>query len=242
MLMSDGINEMPTKSKINLYKAISQAIIKKYYANKNEVKFDNYLKDAIKNLKKINLIETRSNVELERYHNTTYPGFLWQEKINQKLHFFASMIGFIDGIIDNCTREINFYSHFEDSNSKNEITKYKENQENFLKIRNNILIDFTKRKTNSDPTILITTLETIPSHQCFSELYNDSIINEYQLNLQQELVNAYNVGYTSYCYYGLNEILNLYNTLNLELTNYEELNQQVLKKEQEKKLHKTISQ
>ena len=233
----DGEYTEVTKKKLNLYQTISQTIMKKYYNSKNKIKFDKYLQDAIKELKKINLIETRTKIEMERYHNTQYPSFLWQEKINQKSHFFASMIGFIDGFIDNCTKKIEFYSNFD---NKKKIDEYKNNQTKLLEIRNNILNDFIKRNTISDPAILTTTLETIPAHKSFSELYNNAIANEYQLNLQQELVSAYNVGYTIFGHYNLDEILNLYNKLNSKLNNYEVLNQNTLEKE--KRLHKTIKQ
>ena len=233
--------DFKTKASIpNLYKVISQTIIKNYYASKNEIKLDKYLKDAIRNLKKINLIEARSQIELERYRSTQYPGFLWQEKINYKLHFFASTIGFIDGFIDNCTKEIEFYSSF--NNKENEINEYKNNQTKLLEIRNNILTNFTKRNTISDPTILISTLETIPAHKSFSELYNDAIKNKNQLNLQQELISAYNIGYTSVGHYNLDIILNLYKKLNEELQKYEDLNKNALKKEKDKILYKSMSQ
>lgn len=236
-MIIDGGN-VETKTSIpNLYKAISQFIIKKYYAGQKEIKFDEYLKDAIISLRKIYVIETRSKTELERYHSTKYPAFLWQEKINQQLHFFASMIGFIDGFIDNCTREIEFHSHF--NNQENEISEYKNNQIKLLEIRNNILIDFTKRYAISNPTILISTLETIPAHKSFTELYNDAIENQYQLNLQQELVSAYNIGYKSVGHYELNEILTLYKKLNDELEEYEQLNQDKIQKVENRKFHKS---
>lgn len=235
MIISDGYIEV-TRKKKNLYQAISQAIIKLCYVSKKEIKFDKYLQDAVRNLKRINLIETRSQIELERYNSTQYPGFLWQEKINQKLHLFASMIGFIDGFIDDCTKEIDFYSHFNDSTNK--IDEYKNHQNELLAIRDSILQDFVKRRTNRDPHILTSTLETVPAHKSFAELYNDSIENTYQLDLQQELVSAYNVGYTSVGHYDLDSILALYKNLNEKLEKYEDSNEDVLKKERNKSLNK----
>lgn len=234
-IMIDGYSDV-TKKRKNLYQAISQAFIKIYYTSKNKIRFDKYLQDAVRNLKRINFIETRSQIELERYHETQYPSFLWQEKINQKLHFFASMIGFIDGFIDDCTKEIDFYSHF--NGKENEINGYKKYQSELLEIRNNILQDFAKRSTNHDPQILMSTLETVPAHKSFTELYNDSIENEYQLNLQQELVSAYNVGYTSVGHCDLDSILALYKNLNEKLEKYESSNENVLNKEKGKSLGK----
>lgn len=222
------------KERKTLYQNISQAIIKLYYTSKKGIKFDKYLQDAVRTLKIINLIETRSEIELERYNNTQYPSFLWQEKINQKLHFFASMIGFID----DCTKEIDFYSHFD--NKENEINEYEKNQSELLEIRNSILQDLAKRSTCHDPHILISTLETVPAHKSFTELYNDSIKNGYQLDLQQELVSAYNVGYTSFGHYDLDLILDLYKKLTEKLEIYEDSNENVLKKEQGNGLGKAL--
>lgn len=220
------------RKKKTLYQAISQIIMKVYSTSKKKIKFNRYLQDAIRNLQTINLIEIRSQIELERYHNTQYFGFLWQEKINQELHFFASMIGFIDGFIDNCTREIEFYSNF--YNKENKINEYKNNQIKLVEIRNKILLDFTKRNTVSHPKILMSTLETIPAYKSFTALYNDAIENSYQLNLQQELVSAYNIGYTSTGYYALDTILDLYKKLNEKLGKAESLNKNGLKKEKDK--------
>ncbi len=242
-MIIDG-GDLETKTSMpNLYKAISQAIIKIYYASQNEIKFDKYLQDAIRSLRKINLIETRSKIELKRYHSTQYPAFLWQEKIKQKLHFFASMIGFIDGFIDDYTRKIEiFYSNFDNQINEidqiNEIHEYKNKQMYLLEIRNSILLDFTKKKIDFEPTILQSTLETIPAHKSFSELYNNAIENKYQLNLQQELVSAYNIGYKSVGYYELNETLTLYKELSAELDEYEQLNQDTLEKEKNRKFLK----
>ncbi len=230
----DGSEEIKGKTSIlNLYHVISKAIIKRYYAGKDEIKFDKYLKDAILNLKRINLIETRVKIELERYHRTQCTLPLSQEKINYELRFFASMIGFIDGSIDDINREIEICYKFVSLAYR--VEEHNNNKSKLLEIRSNILSDYANKILDYTPEILITTLKTTPAYFSFSKLCEEGAKNLSILSTEQELISAYNVGYTSIGYYELDTILNLYDKLNEELKKCEFLNEYTLKKEKRKK-------
>ena len=46
------------------------------------------MKKAAKCLKKIDMIKMRSDIEIERYGNTSVPAFLWQEEYIANFYFF----------------------------------------------------------------------------------------------------------------------------------------------------------
>lgn len=232
----DGPIYNDTKKDIpNLYQIQSKVINKKYYANQKEIKIVDYLNDTIKNLKTINLINTRFEIEFIRYKQAEKPGFLWQEEIVQKLHFFSSVIGLIDGLIDDLERHVDLFSYFD---HETEIKEYRIQQSQLLSIREIVLKDYNEKCTISDPTILNETLSTIPAYKSFSGLYSNAAEKHYQLDLQLELVNAYNIGYTSCGRCDYDAVLELYTKLNHELKEYEYLNNQEIKKEKKKILNK----
>ena len=67
---------------------------------------------AVRLLKKADLIETRSKIELDKYKTTSYPAFLWQEKYVASFFIFATMLGYIDKRIDREQKDIQFNEHF----------------------------------------------------------------------------------------------------------------------------------
>ncbi len=227
-----------SKTKTNLYKMISKVIQKKHYISKHKIKFDKYLKDSIKNLKRINLIETRSGIEMSKYKSTEYLGFLWQEKINETYHFFASVIDLFDGYLKH---NIEFNSNFDSKSCKEEIEEDIRKQLELLTIRNDVLKEFKNRNTEYSPIMLEKALETVPSYRFFDELYNNTIEYDYQLNLQVELIITYNIGYTSFGYCNFYGILDLYRGLIEGLKHYEQLNHLKLDDVRNKVISKSVN-
>ena len=156
-------------------------------------------------LKRISVIKTRSAIENHKYGSSTTPALLWQEEFVFKFYFFAVMLGFIDARIDDCKREIKFYSEFlvademrNDTYHKDTVEDYKKLMAEYLLDRRKVLADYTSvfiDKSNTFKTPAEEVLETVPSYLRFSDLYKDSAEHNYSENLQQNLISAYNIGF-----------------------------------------------
>lgn len=109
--------DLPKK---NLYQKISLYKQNKFQKAFSFTKSDmiKIMKKAEKCLKKIDLIKMRSDIEMERYENTTVPAFLWQEDYIANFYFFIVMIGYIDMCVNEKRRNISYNSYFLWSNDK----------------------------------------------------------------------------------------------------------------------------
>ena len=164
------------------------------------------MKKAAKCLKKIDMIKMRSDIEIERYGNTSVPAFLWQEEYIANFYFFIVMIGYIDMCINEEKRNISNNSHFLWVNDKechqNEIEKSEKRIKDILLDRENIVNECLINISSKDSfyEMIERVLKCNPSYLLFVDLYKDSEENSYQLSLQQHLINAYNIGYISGSY------------------------------------------
>lgn len=179
---------------------------------------------AVRLLKKADLIETRSKIELDKYKTTSYPAFLSQEKYVASFFFFATMLGYIDKRIDREQKDIEFNEHFlfadteKEHPHKDDIDKSTYKIQEYSLDRKEVLDGYKaimgERDSHSD--VILQALETIPSYNKFDSLYKNHKECGTQLYLNQQLINAYNIGYifekNTY-----DEIINKYRQLYSEL-------------------------
>lgn len=243
----DIIVNIPNKPQLHHTK--SEKLTNKYFneKNKNEITIEKTLKRAVSNLKKIDLLFITSEFELEKYGSSTLPAFLEQDEIINNFYFFATIIGVIDGQIDENIRQINWNKQFivniandeswEKSNKyrENEILEHQKQIESLITDRNNILLDMKEFNLNYKDCyrkLYIDVLTKQPSYTMFNKLYND--IKEgrrYQYNIQIELINAYNIGYTKSQSKPYREMYSLYNELLNDINEYRKNNNFKLKEE-----------
>lgn len=187
------------------------------------------LKKSVRNLKKLDLIKTRSKVEYSKYEYTRQPAFLWQEEFVAAFYFFATVLGYIDKMINIEKEVIDFNSHFVDldethedihrekiSNAKEKINKYKRDRQEVLDGYFSIIKDKSEELINE-------TLNTCPSYDKFMDLYKDGEKRMVQLYLPQHLITAYNIGYV-YDTQKYEKVLSKYRSLYSELVIYKESN------------------
>ena len=180
--------------------------------------------EAVRLLKKADLIETRSKIECDKYKTTSYPAFLWQEKYVASFYFFATMLGYIDKRIDEEQKDIEFNKRFLFAGTKKEhpykddIDKSTCKIQEYSLVRKEVLDGYKAimRKRDSHSDVILETLETLPSYNKFDSLYKNQKEWGTQLYLNQQLINAYNLGYifekNTY-----DEIINKYRLLYSEL-------------------------
>lgn len=240
--IADGVMERDTQTKPTMYQRISM-LKQKYYDRKIELFNDDIVKtitNAQKCLKKIDSIETRSDIEMQRYQNTTLPGFLWQEKYIAKFYFFAVMIGYIDGRIQDLNRDIRHYEDFlwaHEECYKKKIANLSVYIHNLMGVRDRIISEYNQLTTEHDSfrKIADDILKTCPSYLKFTDLYVDSEENSLQLDLQQHLVTAYNVGFIN-CYSDYIKIMDKYYGLLSDYNRHHQTNQNKVLKEKTKKI------
>jgi len=225
----DGVYQNSIKQKKNLYSIKRNLLVNKYYSKKSNKEFDilKQLKQATKNLKLIENIDYISDLELKKYNSTSTHTFLWQEKIVNEFKLFITMLGFIDGEIDDIERQISFHTTF---NNLEQIEYLNEDKLFFLEIRKNILNNYNKINKKKDPRFIDEIIEYYPSHKYFNRFYEDIMENRYGLNLQIEFINAYNFGYTKEGKVNFNYIYSEYIKLYNELNNYKEEKNNKIKK------------
>ena len=191
-------------NKKNMYQMVS--LIKQSLFHKEKfpaVDMIKMMKKSQRRLKKIDLINTRSEIEYEKYENT-FLSSLRQDRYIAKFYLFAPILGYIDSKINTEKATIDFNSNFlwaDKSNietyHKNEIEKSKEQIREYLKYREEILEDYLSilDKRGSFEEITYEVLKTIPSYNKFGDLYKDLEKHILQPDIHQHLINAYNLGY-----------------------------------------------
>lgn len=190
---------------LNEFQQEIQTIITEYENNNPTIKFDEYLKLCATNLKKLNLISTRFQIEAIKYGHTEEYSYNLENNIKeQKLQFFLAIIGFIDGVIDNDNKNAN-------GNGCPEKRAY------LRTTRSKAITNFTELFTEKGPTILSSVLLTIPAYKNFSDLYQQFSKN----GLPLSTINSYNIGYeNNQC--NPKEIIELYQGLYSEMDHWVE--------------------
>ena len=161
------------------------------------------MRKAVRTLKKADLIETRSKLEYDKYKTTSYPAFLWQEKYVASFYFFATMLGYIDKKIDEKQKNIEFNESFlfadteKDHPHKDGIAESNCKIQEYSLVREEVLDGYKSiiDKKDSHSDVILKTLEAFPSYNKFDSLYKDHKECGTQLYLNQQLINAYNLGY-----------------------------------------------
>lgn len=233
--MSLNINKSSIGEKI--YIRESEAIQQKYLKAQvsENISLVETIKKASEELKQIDAILTRSQIELHRYGHNTIPAMLWQSEIVAKFYFFVAMLGFIDARIDDANREISFLSNFfgkddEKKEYQNLISKFLLDRKQIVDNYYSLEVDAPSR---SFENVLNQLLNQYPSYSKFTELYNDASKHLYALLPQPQLVSAYNIGYINF-YGDYDEKMNIYRELYVDLMNTKDMNKALLDKEKVK--------
>ena len=227
--MSLNTNKSSIEEKI--YIRTSEAIQQKYLKGQvtESISLVDTIKKAAEELKQIDTILTRSEIELHRYGHNSIPAILWQSEIVAKFYFFVTMLGFIDARIDDANREISFLSNF--FGKDDEKKEYQNSISEFLLDRNQIVDNYWS--LGNDYQGFGVVIETSPCYLKFTELYNDAAKNHYALLLQPQLVSAYNIGYIDY-YDDYDEKMNIYRRLYADLMSTKYMNKTLLEQEKVK--------
>lgn len=213
-----------TDVKFNLLRLKSLILQKKYSKNidnsyKNNIIF--LMNQYINKLKEIDLIYTMADIESIKYNQTSYPDTLLNNETINRYNFYSIILGFIDGNIDYLKTK----SYNENSLNNNKI--YLLNLLNYRKI---VINDINNNIYNSDPKILIDTINTVPCYKNFLNCFN----NIYSYN-NLEIIISYTVGYINFDKFYYDEIYNEYLKLSEELNIFKNNNKQKVKKTKNKK-------
>lgn len=222
-IYTDGIGDYTRKEtntkKRNLYSLKLKLLSNKFNKTKNEN--NKILKDLENSYNKLKLIEKinlTSDIEFKLYKNTERPANVTTEKTINQYRFFVTMIGIIDGILDNINHNINFELNFINPNTSDiqtneELNKLYEQKKLFLEYRNLILNDYKQYSKNIYPEILNKVINNYPSHNYFSECFDDSFNNLYQA----EFISAYTKGYSNSKNCDFIKLFTIYKNLFFEL-------------------------
>lgn len=171
-----------------------------------------YIKSGFDNLKAINTVETRSQIEYNIYRKTEYPGFLWLSKQKYIYQIYATIIGVLDARYDDYNRMLNFEEERIFKN-EDEINNYKENIKLILNKRNKIVNDYYDIISSDELDIIKETIEEVPFHKQFVKLSDDMTTNYYSGNLQGEFMFSYLLGYNKSLFFYENELIEIYDDL-----------------------------
>ena len=160
------------------------------------------MKNAQEMLKEIDLFNTKSELEIIR--NKNYKKIdLWENEVIYYSYFFITMLGFMDAKIDNTKRNISFFGEFSGSYTydsqyyKNELNKNNDFMLGVLFDRDELIEDYKNIniKHSSYSDLFLEVISSQPSYKKFNDLYVDSIENSTEESIQQQFINAYNIGY-----------------------------------------------
>lgn len=171
-----------------------------------------YIKSGFDNLKAINTVETRSQIEYNIYKKTKYPGGLWLSKQKYIYQIYATIIGVLDARYDSYNRMLNFEEERIFKN-EDEINNYKKNIKLILNKRNKIVNDYYDIISSDELDIIKETIEEVPFHKQFVKLSDDMTTNYYSGNLQGEFMFSYLLGYNKSLFFYENELIEIYDDL-----------------------------
>lgn len=181
------------KEKKAILEKLSKILTRSQKEDKGKTEIIENLEQQIEKLENIDDKETTSAIELMETGKTFCKAFEWQERLVAQYHFFGTTIGYLDGVLDELRRDKRFLNFFD--GEEQAIKVLEEKQIIFLEKRQEIISNYKQATSQNEPPLIIETLQTYPSYQQFTKLYTDLEENHYQLNLQNELIIAYNNGY-----------------------------------------------
>lgn len=189
-----------TLKKYTLHRLKSKLIEKKYESLiKNDINIIALLENYIENLKTINTLYSRADIESVKYGGTSYPDTLFRNEQIYRHKFFALFLGIIDG----------WQKELIKFNRDNE---YVEELNLIYNLRERVLYDYKINSNVIDPKFIINTLENIPCYENFNN-YINNIKNENDIKLYLEFIEAYIKGINNCRVCRLREIYNIYRRL-----------------------------
>lgn len=183
------------------------------------------LKKSARNLKKIDLIKTRSEIEYSKYGSSSEPVSLFKDEFIAAFNFFATLLGYIDKMINMEKESIDFNSRFIDANEiyNKIINESNQNIDKYKRDRQEVLDGYFSILRDEREELIDEVLSACPSYDKFMDLYKNSEKHMVQLYLPQYLITAYNNGYV-YDVSKYDKVLNKYRLLLSELITYKESN------------------
>lgn len=213
---------------MHLYRLKSMLLQRFYNIKLNNKKGDIFflMRKYIDNLKEVDLLYTRADIESRKYDYTSYPDTLLKSEITNRFCFYSIVLGFIDSNIDNLNKYINLSKI---NNIKN-LTYYKNELINLYNFREMVLNDFNKTSHFSDPKLCVDTLNTFLCYKNFNNCYSYISTSIYTDTYVLDLINSYNIGYKHCNKYTIYDIYENYIFLITELNEYKNNNINKVKK------------
>ena len=203
--------EDKTLKKYTLYRLRTKIIEKKYEQN---IKVTNdivgLLENYIQNLKNINILYTRADIESLKYGVTSYPDSLFRNEQIYRHKFFSIILGLVDG----------WYIKLKELNADN---IYDSNINLLTSLRNKVLEDYKNTSLSCDLKIIKDFIEKIPCYINFN-MNISTIRNESDTKLYLEFIESYIKGINNYPSFELYEIYNVYTNLMFNLEEYKRNN------------------
>ena len=192
--------EDKTLKKYTLHRLKSKLIEKKYeFLIKYDTNIISLLENYIENLKTINTLYSRADIESSKYGGTSYPDTLFRNEQIYRYKFFALVLGMIDGW-------------------KMELMKFNKDNEyckelNLISnLRERVLYDYKINSNIIDPKFIINALENIPCYENFN-IDISNIKNDNDIKLYLEFIESYIKGINNYRVCGLREVYDIYRRL-----------------------------
>lgn len=211
------------KEKKALLEKLSKLLKNNRKESKQQDEVTTILENQIAKLETIDDKETTSTIEFLQTGKTSYNAFLWQERLVAQYHFFVTALGYMDGVLDELGRNKKLLSFFDGEEEM--ITAIEKERLKFLGKRQNMVEDYKETTSENELYLVIEVLEKYPSYQQFANIYADLAENHYQLNLQNELIIAYNNGYIASTKMEPTTFLETYHNLYQELSTHKKNNQ-----------------
>lgn len=145
------------------------------------------------------LNKTLSRKSLERLMkkgSTVDNPFTWQKELLGEYCFFGSMLGYIDGGLDQVTTNMNFEKSFLNENGTSE--KYEKLQNQYIELetrRENVVKDYQEVIQHNSLEVINESVSKYPGYSNFGEIYASNISEKLQYPLQAEYIKAYTEGY-----------------------------------------------
>jgi len=172
--------------------------------------YKKFLHSNFKNLKKIRVRSTRSEIKISINEKTSYLAFDWQEEIISLNNIYAMILGIIDGRNDEYERNLIFENNF---NNIKEIERIKFKQLELSKVRTKITQDYGSISEINHLEVIKETINCTPSYINFDNLFKDMKENSYNLVIQGHLISAYMFGYNNSLYILPQDIIPYYNQI-----------------------------
>lgn len=206
---------MSKKEKLNLYKLKSKMLHRKYniklIKEKNNTDIIFLLNKYIYNLKEINNIYKRADIESLKYNDTNYPDTIYNNYIVNYYSFYITIIGYIDGNIDTIKRNI------------------KENiviLDIFNNFRETIINDLKSNKEIYTIKIIDNLINTNPCYLNITNYFNEIKYDIYSKNIELDIILSYINGYKKSLEYSIISVYETYLNLINEYKNYIDKNKQ----------------